>query len=123
MSDDPEAPLEGVRVTGVSELVLEVVDLEVAEAFYSGVLGLPVVERWPDREAIWVMAGDRTRIATLSSCGPGTWRSTCADARGLRDRAIRTGASPSRRALRRDRSCDRVRHLRVTGACGDRVRG
>src|SRR5215211_4481783 len=56
----------GVRVTGVSELVLEVVDLEASEAFYSGVLGLPVVERWPDREAIWVMAGDRTRI--------GLWR-------------------------------------------------
>src|SRR3954465_6230278 len=51
-----------VPVTGVSELVVEVVDLEAAEAFYSGVLGLPVVERWPDREAIWVMAGDRTRI-------------------------------------------------------------
>src|SRR4029450_8600387 len=66
MSDDAEAPLEGVRVTGVSELVLEVVDLEAAEAFYAGVLGLPVVERWPDREAIWVMAGDRTRI--------GLWR-------------------------------------------------
>src|ERR671936_2957523 len=66
MSDDPEAPLEGVRVTGVSELVLEVVDLEAAEAFYAGALGLPVVDRWPDREAIWVMAGDRTRI--------GLWR-------------------------------------------------
>jgi catechol 2,3-dioxygenase-like lactoylglutathione lyase family enzyme len=57
---------EGVTVTGVSELVLEVQDLGAAEAFYSGVLGLPVVERWPDREAIWVMAGDRTRI--------GLWR-------------------------------------------------
>jgi len=56
----------GVPVTGVSELVLEVVDLEEAERFYSGVLGLPVVERWPDREAIWVMAGERTRI--------GLWR-------------------------------------------------
>ena len=52
----------GVPVTGVSELVLEVVDVEAAEAFYAGVLGLPVVERWPDRDAIWVMAGDRTRI-------------------------------------------------------------
>jgi catechol 2,3-dioxygenase-like lactoylglutathione lyase family enzyme len=52
----------GVPVTGVSELVLEVVDLEAAEDFYAGVLGLPVVERWPDRDAIWVMAGDRTRI-------------------------------------------------------------
>jgi catechol 2,3-dioxygenase-like lactoylglutathione lyase family enzyme len=53
-------------VTGVSELVLEVVDLEAAEEFYAGALGLPVVDRWPDREAVWVMAGDRTRI--------GLWR-------------------------------------------------
>jgi catechol 2,3-dioxygenase-like lactoylglutathione lyase family enzyme len=49
-------------VTGVSELVLEVVDLEAAERFYADVLGLPVVERWADREAVWVMAGARTRI-------------------------------------------------------------
>src|SRR3954467_247267 len=55
-----------IPVTGVSELVLEVVDLEAAEAFYSGLLGLRVVDRWPDREAVWVMAGDRTRI--------GLWR-------------------------------------------------
>jgi catechol 2,3-dioxygenase-like lactoylglutathione lyase family enzyme len=55
-----------IPVTGVSELVLEVVDLEAAEGFYAGLLGLPVVDRWPDREAIWVMAGDRTRI--------GLWR-------------------------------------------------
>jgi len=58
--------MTGIPVTGVSELVLEVVDLEAAERFYAGVLGLPVVERWPDREAIWVMAGERTRI--------GLWR-------------------------------------------------
>jgi catechol 2,3-dioxygenase-like lactoylglutathione lyase family enzyme len=56
----------GVQVTGVSELVLEVVDLDAAEDFYAGVLGLPLVERWPDRDAIWVMAGKRTRI--------GLWR-------------------------------------------------
>jgi catechol 2,3-dioxygenase-like lactoylglutathione lyase family enzyme len=53
-------------VTGVSELVLEVEDLEAAERFYADVLGFPVVERWEDREAVWVMAGDRTRI--------GLWR-------------------------------------------------
>ena len=58
--------MDGVPVTGVSELVLEVVDLEAAEEFYAGVLGLPVVERWAEREAIWVMAGGRTRI--------GLWR-------------------------------------------------
>lgn len=58
--------MSAIPVTGVSELVLEVVDLEAAEAFYAGLLGLPVVERWPTREAIWVMAGERTRI--------GLWR-------------------------------------------------
>jgi catechol 2,3-dioxygenase-like lactoylglutathione lyase family enzyme len=54
--------VSGIPVTGVSELVLEVVDLEASERFYSEVLGLPVVDRWPGRDAIWVMAGDRTRI-------------------------------------------------------------
>ena len=58
--------MTGIPVTGVSELVLEVEDLAEAERFYSEVLGLPVVERWAEREAVWVMAGDRTRI--------GLWR-------------------------------------------------
>ena len=49
-------------VTGVSELTLEVSDLPAAERFYSGVLGLPIVERWERRGVTWVMAGDRTRI-------------------------------------------------------------
>jgi catechol-2,3-dioxygenase len=61
-----ERGMSGIPVTGVSELVLEVVDLAAAERFYAEVLGLPVVERWEDREAVWVMAGDRTRI--------GLWR-------------------------------------------------
>jgi catechol 2,3-dioxygenase-like lactoylglutathione lyase family enzyme len=54
--------MPGIPVTGVSELVLEVADLDAAEAFYAGVLGLPVVERWQQREAVWVLAGERTRI-------------------------------------------------------------
>jgi len=58
--------MAGIPVTGVSELVLEVDDLEAAEAFYAGVLGLPVVERWQQRDAVWVLAGTRTRI--------GLWR-------------------------------------------------
>ena len=57
---------DGVPVTGVNELVLEVADLERAVHFYSELLGLPVVERWEHRAAAWVMAGDRTRI--------GLWR-------------------------------------------------
>jgi catechol-2,3-dioxygenase len=60
--------------TGVSELVLEVVDLERAVHFYEADLGLPVVERWPHREAVWLMAGDRTRI--------GLWRPQVGLARG-----------------------------------------
>jgi catechol-2,3-dioxygenase len=55
-----------IRVSGVSELVLEVVDLDAAEHFYADVLGFPVVERWPEREALWVMVGRGTRI--------GLWR-------------------------------------------------
>jgi len=58
--------VDGIPVTGVSELVLEARDLGAAERFYAEVLGFPVVERWGDRDAIWVMAGDRTRI--------GLWR-------------------------------------------------
>jgi catechol 2,3-dioxygenase-like lactoylglutathione lyase family enzyme len=46
--------------SGVSELALLVADLAVAEDFYAGTLGLPVVERWED--AVWLMAGERTRI-------------------------------------------------------------
>ena len=51
---------------GVSELVLEVVDLERAIRFYTEELGLPLVERWEHREAAWVMVGERTRL--------GLWR-------------------------------------------------
>ena len=56
----------GIPVTGVSELVLEFEDLDAGERFYAEVLGFPVVERWGERDATWVMAGDRTRI--------GLWR-------------------------------------------------
>ena len=44
----------------MSELVLEVVDLEASEALYAGVLGLPVVERWPNREALGVAVAEHT---------------------------------------------------------------
>jgi len=50
----------GIPVTGVNELVLEALDLDVAERFYAGALGLPVVARSDER--VWLMAGDRTRI-------------------------------------------------------------
>jgi catechol-2,3-dioxygenase len=53
---------EPIRPSGVSEMVLEVANLGAAEEFYAGVLGLPIVERWTEREAVWVMAGTGTRI-------------------------------------------------------------
>ena len=49
-----------IRVGGVSELVLEVVDLAAAETFYADVFGFPVVERSEGR--VWLMAGTQTRI-------------------------------------------------------------
>lgn len=51
----------GIPVTGVSELVLEVVDLAAAERFYCDVLGFPVIGRRDD-DRVWLMAGTRTRI-------------------------------------------------------------
>jgi len=50
----------GVPVTGVSELVLEVLDLGRAVGFYRDVLGFPLVSERDDRA--WLMAGTRTRI-------------------------------------------------------------
>lgn len=41
---------------------IRLVDLERAVRFYAEVLGLPVVDRWEDRGAVWVMAAEQTRI-------------------------------------------------------------
>lgn len=46
----------------MSELVLEVADLDRSLEFYAGVLRFPIVERWKGREAAWLMAGCHTRI-------------------------------------------------------------
>lgn len=60
------APSEGIPVTGVSELVLEVVDLDAAERFSAHDLRFRVVDCWEEREAVWVQASKQTRI--------GLWR-------------------------------------------------
>jgi catechol-2,3-dioxygenase len=52
--------MKGIPVTGVSELVLEVLELERATRFYAEVLGFPVIGR--DERRTWVIAGERTRI-------------------------------------------------------------
>jgi catechol-2,3-dioxygenase len=51
---------DAISVEGVSELVLEAVDLAAAESFYADVFGFPVVERSEGR--VWLMAGTQTRI-------------------------------------------------------------
>jgi catechol-2,3-dioxygenase len=56
--------VSGIPVTGVNELVLEVLDLAAAEQFYAGVLGLPVLAR--SEERVWVAAGSQTRIGLWS---------------------------------------------------------
>jgi len=65
--------MTGLAVSGVSEIVLEVLDLERSVDFYVGCLGLPLYERSDDRA--WVLAG-RSRI--------GLWRPQVglADGRG-----------------------------------------
>jgi catechol-2,3-dioxygenase len=52
--------VSGLPVTGINELVLEVLDLDRAADFYSQVLGLPVANRWEGRA--WLKVGDATRI-------------------------------------------------------------
>jgi catechol 2,3-dioxygenase-like lactoylglutathione lyase family enzyme len=62
-------------VRGLLELVLEVVDLERAVAFYRDTLGMPEVVRWPAdrRPAVWVELGPNEVLGLwpASSGGPG----------------------------------------------------
>jgi len=48
-------------ITGVHHLAIQVRDLAAAERFYCGVLGLPVVRRWPapagGERSLWVSTG------------------------------------------------------------------
>jgi catechol 2,3-dioxygenase-like lactoylglutathione lyase family enzyme len=96
-----ERKVFALRCSGVSELALAAADLERAERFYAGTLGLPVVERWDD--AFWVMAGERTRI--------GLWLATVPPLAGER------GGSHVHFALHVDESdLDAlVRHLEAEG--------
>ena len=52
--------MSGIPVTGVNELVLEVLDLDRAVGFYSEVLGLELADRWEGRA--WFKAGEGTRL-------------------------------------------------------------
>ena len=52
--------MSGIPVTGISELVLEVADLERAKEFYAEVLGLRVMSESDERT--WLKVGARTRV-------------------------------------------------------------
>ena len=52
-----------VPLRGVTELVLECSDLQRSERFYGAILGLPVIERWPEpRPAVWFALGRHCRL-------------------------------------------------------------
>ena len=74
----------------MSEVVLEVVDLELALRFYSEVLGLPVISRREDGERAWLIAGTGTRI--------GLWRPQVGIAGGRGGGSTSTWRSSRRRS-------------------------
>jgi catechol 2,3-dioxygenase-like lactoylglutathione lyase family enzyme len=61
-------------VRGLLEVVLEVDDLERSLAFYRNVVGLAIVEQWPEpRRGVWLSIGRNTVLGLWppSSGGPG----------------------------------------------------
>jgi glyoxylase I family protein len=56
-----------MMIGGVHHLAIQVRDLSAAEHFYCGVLGLPIVRRWPapggGERSLWVAAGPTTFLA------------------------------------------------------------
>jgi catechol-2,3-dioxygenase len=62
---DDEAPAGGAGlISGLAELTLETNDLAGLAAFYTGVLGLEVIDRQADR--IWLALGESTRLGLWS---------------------------------------------------------
>ncbi len=51
-----------INVHGVSELTLQVRDLDEAEKWFAEKLDMPVSNRQPDQGMVWVKAGEWTRI-------------------------------------------------------------
>ena len=79
MSASPRRPL------GVHHLAVVVRDLDRAEAFYAGVLGLPVDRRWADEagapRSIWLTLGGGAFLA-VERAVPGTLASPSPDPPG-----------------------------------------
>lgn len=51
-----------VKIEGVSELTLQVTNLDASERWYTENLGLPVVGRQPEQGFVWLKAGEWTRL-------------------------------------------------------------
>jgi glyoxylase I family protein len=65
-----------IATRGLHHLAIKVRDLAAAERFYCGVLGLPVVRRWPaevgtGERSIWVDSGDGAFLAVEVALGDG----------------------------------------------------
>ncbi|MEX2616621.1 MAG: VOC family protein [Alphaproteobacteria bacterium] len=55
-----------MKVQSLGHVVLRVSNLERAEAFYSGILGLPVCARYPERQMVFFSLGDHHDFAIAS---------------------------------------------------------
>ena len=55
-----------MKVQSLGHVVLRVSNLERSEAFYSGVLGLPVCARYPERKMVFFSLGDHHDFAIAS---------------------------------------------------------
>ncbi len=62
-----DAPVPRTGIAGIAEMCLEARDLGAMEAFYTGRLGLPVLQRREDR--VWLAAGTHCRLG-LWTPGP-----------------------------------------------------
>ncbi|HEX2172179.1 MAG TPA: VOC family protein [Dehalococcoidia bacterium] len=58
-----------MRVQSLGHVVLKVRDLERAEEFYHGVLGLPIATRWEDRQMTFFTLGNHHDVA-VRALGP-----------------------------------------------------
>jgi len=66
--------MSNLETAGLHHLAIQVRDLPCAERFYSGVLGLAVLKRWPfpdgraGERSLWLATGDEGSFLALEAC-------------------------------------------------------
>lgn len=68
---------DGIQPPAVHHLAIVARDLDLAEAFYCGVLGLPVMKRWDDEESprsVWLALGGGAFLAVERAAAGGPKR-------------------------------------------------